>query len=93
MYELDQSEIVFKLKTRAACFLEADPEARLRTFNDVGAFYDARSAIVHNSRKKRRSAEEREAAFKKGFDVARRSVFRLLRDGPPRDWNEMVIAR
>lgn len=28
MYELDQGEIVFKLKTRAACFLESDPEAR-----------------------------------------------------------------
>ncbi len=92
MYELDQGEVVFKLKTRAACFLESDTEARLRVFKDVGEFYGARSMIVHNSRKKRGLAERQEAAFKKGFDVARRSVVKLLRDGPPPDWNEMVIA-
>ncbi len=34
----------------------------------------------------------RGGAFKKGFDIARRSVVKLLRDGPPPDWNEMVIA-
>ena len=92
MYELDQGEVGFKLKTRAACFLESDTETRLRVFKDVGAFYEARSMIVHNSRKKRGSAERQEAAFKKGFDVARRSAVKLLRDGPPQDWNEMVIA-
>ena len=92
MYELDQGEVVFKLKTRAACFLESDTEARLRVFKDVGAFYGARSNIVHNSRKKRGAAEGRGAAFKKGFDVARKSVVKLLRDGSPPNWNEMVIA-
>lgn len=92
MYELDQGEIVFKLKTRAAYFLESDTEARLRVFKDVGAFYGARSKIVHNSRKKQGAAEGRGAAFKKGFYIARRSVVKLLRDGPPPDWNEMVIA-
>ena len=92
MYELDQGEVSFKLKTRAAYFLESDTEARLRVFKDVGEFYGARSKIVHNSRKKRGAAEGRGAAFKKGFDVARRSVIKLLQDGPPPDWNEMVIA-
>ena len=92
MYELDQGEVSFKLKTRAAYFLESDTEARLRVFKDVGEFYGARSKIVHNSRKKRGAAEGRGAAFKKGFDVARRSVIKLLRDGPPLDWNEMVVA-
>ena len=92
MYELDQGEVSFKLKTRAACFLESDTEARLRVFKDVGVFYGARSKIVHNSRKKREAAEGRGAAFKKGFDIARRSVVKLLRDGPPPNWNEMVIA-
>ena len=27
-----------------------------------------------------------------GFDIARRSLGKLLRQGPPADWNEMVIA-
>ena len=92
MYELDQGEIVFKLKTRAACFLESDTAGRTRVFRDVGRFYDARSAIVHNARKKRWSKKEREAAFGEGFDVARRSLGKLLREGSPTDWNEMVIA-
>ena len=41
MYELDRGEISFKLKTRAACFLEAGTEDRLRVFRDVGDFYEA----------------------------------------------------
>ena len=92
MYELDQGEIGFKLKTRAACFLESETARRTQVFNDVGRFYDARSAIVHAARSKRASAKEREAAFRKGFDTARRSLGKLLREGSPADWNEMVIA-
>lgn len=92
MYELDQGEIVFKLKTRAACFLESDTAGRTQVFEDVGRFYDARSAIVHNTRKKRWPKKGREGAFGKGFDIARRSLGKLLREGPPADWNEMVIA-
>ena len=92
MYELDQGEIVFKLKTRAACFLESDTAGRTQVFKDVGRFYDARSAIVHSARSKRASAKKREAAFGKGFDIARRSLGKLLREGSPADWNEMVIA-
>ena len=92
MYELDQGEIGFKLKTRAACFLESETAGRTQVFKDVGRFYDARSALVHNTRKKRWSAEAREAAFSKGFDVARRSLRKLLREGSPADWNEIVIA-
>ncbi len=92
MYELDQGEIVFKLKTRAACFLESDTAGRTQVFRDVGRFYEARSAIVHNARKKRWSEKKREAAFGRGFDIARRSLGKLLREGAPADWNEMVIA-
>ena len=91
MYELAGGEISFKLKTRAACFLETSMEGRTQVFRDVGEFYDARSAIVHR-RKKQQSAEAKQEAFSKGFEVARRSVVKLLRDGPPSDWNEVVIA-
>ena len=90
MYELDRGEIVFKLKTRAACFLESSTEDRLRVFRDVGDFYEARSFIVHR-RRKPSSTEAQLAAFKKGFEVARRSVVKLLEHGPPQDWNEMVV--
>ena len=99
MYELDQGEISFKLKTRAACFLESDVEARRRVFKDVEKFYDVRSAIVHRrearrntKRKKKSSAIAKDEAFEKGFDVARDSVFRLLLEGSPKDWTEVVLA-
>ena len=58
MYQLDQGEISFKLKTRAACFLETETIARLRVFEDVEELYKSRSAIVHgHSKKKNQSLE------------------------------------
>lgn len=91
IYELDRDEISFKLKTRAACLLETGKEDRLRVFRDVSKLYDVRSAIIHK-RKKQPSAEQKETVFNRGFDVARRSVVKLLRDGAPPDWNEVVLA-
>ena len=91
MYELDQGEISFKLKTRAACFLGTGRTERLRVFRDVEQLYKMRSAIVHKG-KKQPSTKERVEAFTKGFDIARRSVVKLLHHGPPRNWNEMVLG-
>ena len=95
MYELDQGEISFKLKTRAACFLESDTQARLRVFKDVEQLYGARSEIVHRrtaNRKKQSSASTKREAFKKGFDVARNTVFKLIQEGEPANWNEVVLT-
>lgn len=39
-----------------------------------------------------RSTAEREKILRTGFDIARRTVSKLLRDGPPADWNDMVNA-
>ena len=98
MYELDQGEISFKLKTRAASFLETRTKDRLGVFNDVQELYDARSGIVHVRGGKRKQPKpkhvlerERQAAFDKGFGVARRTVVKLLKEGPPPDWNEMLL--
>ena len=91
MYKLGNEEITFKLKTRAACFLETDTESRMQVFKDVKEFYDARSAIVHN-RTKKASNKKNIDAFGKGFELARRSLAKLLHDGPPPDWDELVIA-
>ncbi len=91
MYELEGGEISFKLKMRAASFLETSTEGRLQVLRDVKKFYDVRSGIVHK-RQKPPSAETIAVAFAKGFAVARRSVVKLLRDGPPQDWDELVIA-
>ena len=91
MYELEGGEISFKLRMRATSFLETSTEGRRRVFRDVEKFYNVRSGIVHK-RKKPSPAKTIGDAFTRGFEVARQSVVKLLRDGPPQDWNEMVIA-
>ena len=92
MYELDQGEISFKLKIRAACFLNSKTQDRLCVFKKVGQLYDARSGIVHRRKKEPCRASKRDA-FDKGFDVARESIMKLLQEGPPQNWNEVVLAR
>ena len=87
MYELDQGKISIELRERAASFLETSTESRCRVKRDVKQFYNVRSGIVHN-RQPPPSAATKADAFTRGFEVARRSVVKLLRDGPP-DWNKI----
>ena len=91
MYELGGGEISYKLRTRSSWFLGRDAESRLRVMKSVAELYGVRSAIVHN-RKQKVSAERYEEAFNLGFDVAARTLFRLLRDGLSNDWEQLVIA-
>ena len=91
MYQLDGGEISHKMRTRVAWFLGADAESRLREMKAVKEFYEARSAIVHN-RKRKEVTHRRHDAFVKGFDIARRSLFKLLREEPPEDWDALVIG-
>ena len=67
MYELDQGEVSFKLKTRAACFLESDTEARLRVFKDVGEFYGARSEDRSQLPKETRVGGTARSGFQEGL--------------------------
>ena len=91
LYELGAGEISFKLKTRAACFLETRADRRMRVFRDVDELYKVRSAIMHK-RRKGSSEQSKSDAFQKGFNVARQTVVKLLNEGPPPDWNETVIG-
>ena len=88
MYVLDEGKIGRRLRNRASGFLGADAESRERIRESVREFYDARSDIVHN-RLHKVSPAGVQAAFGKGFDIARRSLFRLLREGPPEDWSAL----
>ena len=91
MYGLDGGEISHKMRTRIAWFLGVDAESRFREMKTVKEFYEARSAIVHN-RKKKVSWQRNHEAFDKGFDIARRTLFKLLHEDPPENWDELVIA-
>ena len=92
MYDLDQGEISFKLKIRAACFLESTTEGRTRVFKDVKALYDLRSAIVHGNKKGLGSKHQQETVFRMGFDIANRTLVKLVHEGLPANWNHLVIA-
>ena len=86
MYVLDEGKIGHKLRSRASRFLETDESSRESIGESVRELYDVRSDIVHN-RLDRLSPERNHSAFRRGFDVARRSVFRLIREGRPEDWS------
>ena len=86
MYVLDERRISQTLRNRAAEYLASDPPGQESIRASAQEFYEVRSDIAHN-RMHRLSPERVQAAFRSGFDIARRSLFKLLRDGPPEDWN------
>ena len=61
MYRFDQGELSFKLKTKAACFLETARAERLRVFRDVDERYRMRLAMFPGGRKclRRKNAKKR----------------------------------
>ena len=87
MYQLDRGDISRKMQTRAACFLGDDDGSQMATIKE---FYNARSDIVHNKRK-RNSPESYHKIFNEGFSIARRTLFKLLREGTP-NWENLLVS-
>ena len=92
MYSID-NEMTYKLGTRAGYFVGYDAEERNRIFAVVKQLYDRRSDIVHGRRTNRRTFE---LVYSDGFEVARDSLFKLLRTEIVGDrnqfWNDLVMA-
>ena len=86
MYVLDEWKISRKLRNRAARYLGTDGPSQESIRESAQDFYGVRSDIVHN-RLHRLTPVRVHAAFRDGFDIARKSLFKLLREGPPEDWN------
>ena len=85
MYVLDEGNIGRKLRNRTARLLGTDAASEKGINDDVKELYDVRSDIVHN-RLHKLTPERVHSAFVNGFDIARQSLFKLLREGPPKDW-------
>ena len=85
MYDLPKWGVTRALEERVSGFLASDNESRERIGVSARAFYEARSAIVHN-RSAKGTPFTNGAAFVSGFDLARRSLFKLLREGTPDSW-------
>ena len=82
MYDLPKRKISRTLRDRVSGYLGTDAASRERINEGVREFYDARSSIVH-SRSGNISPQRNRESFDKGFDIARRTVFKLLQEGPP----------
>ena len=91
MYELPRQGKSHELQKRVASFLGTDAVDRERIRETIRRFYQARSEIVHSG-----SGEalpfRKEAAFVAGFSLARMSLFKLLRKGPPDDWQSLGVT-
>ncbi len=89
MYEINERGISRHLQNKISRVLGTDDESREKIKVKVKEFYDARSEIVHGRRDKLNPLRT-DAAFFKGFSIARQSVFKLLREGSPEDWEALV---
>ena len=91
LYELDGSELRYKLATRGACFLGDNDEESKSILKMLKAFYDQRSAIVHNGKTKKNRRTVSENLSDVSY-LARRTLLKLLRDCQPSDWDELVVS-
>ncbi len=83
-----RTEIAYRLATRAASFLGVDPDDRTSIAKSVRSFYNIRSRIAHGDVGQR---DDLPAAWRDGFDIAKRTLLKLLHDGDlPGDWDEVV---
>ena len=91
MHVLDENKIGRKLRSRTARLLGTDAASETRISESVRELYGVRSDIVHN-RLHRLTPGRVHSAFVNGFDLARQSLFKLLREGPPEDWDRLPGA-
>ena len=82
MYELPKQGKSRTLQERVSSYIGRDSEDRKRIKEGVRTFYEARSEIVHSGSGEA-SPFANGAAFVTGFDLARRSLFKLLRQSLP----------
>lgn len=90
LYGLSSPELTYKLRVRAGFFLRDTPEERQKTFDQMGKFYKARSAIIHGG--SRRRSPDPEDALSYGLKIARETLIALLRLGHAPNWDRMVMS-
>ena len=88
MYDIRKNDSSRKLQDRVSMLLGIDSHSREMLKRNVKKFYDERSASVHNRQEKTTQRKNQEA-FDAGFDIAKRTFFKLLKEGSPVDWGRM----
>lgn len=92
MYDLPRQGKSRALQERVSSYIGTGTEDRQRIRESVRTFYEARSGIVHSGSGEA-SPFTNGAAFVTGFDLARRSLFKLLREGRPDNWEVRAVTR
>ena len=90
MYELPRWKKQRRLEGRVSGFLGADTEEGPRIKENIRMLYETRSDIVHGGSGEV-SPLRKDAAFVAGFELARRSLFKLLSEGVPDNWDEVAV--
>lgn len=90
MYDPPERKISPELQNRASSFLGTDLESKERIRKGIKEFYNTRSNIAHSG-SDNVPPQERSKAFGKGFDIAKQTLFKLLREGPPESWDEVTV--
>ena len=84
---LDEGKISRKLRNRAARYLAADGPGEESVRESAREFLRGCARTSFHNRLDRLTPERVHAAFRDGFDIARRSLFKMVREGRPEDWN------
>ena len=82
MYDPPKRRISRELQNRASSYLGTDLESQERIRESIKGFYNTRSKISHGG-SSNVSPQKRTEAFDQGFDIARQTLFKSLREGPP----------
>ncbi len=85
MYELPKRAKSLALRERVSSYIGTDTKDQQRIKESIRTFYESRSDIIHSGSGEA-SPFRNGAAFVTGFDLARKSLFKLLREGPPCNW-------
>ncbi|MDE0390384.1 MAG: HEPN domain-containing protein [Rhodospirillales bacterium] len=89
-------EMRFRLPLFGAWHLAEKPEERRSICKTLRAAYDMASKVVHGGEVVKGSGAgpywEARAELDRAQDLCRRGILKLLREGPPRDWTDLVLG-
>ena len=93
MYKPKDRRISKQLQNGVAKILGGGEEERSQMRREIKQFYDVRSAIIHGPKneQKKQMLTKRQEAFCNGFDLARRSVIKILKEGTPSGVNDVNL--
>ena len=85
-----RQEMRFRLALFGAWYLGTDFEDRKRILKRLREAYDAASGAVHSGDLD--FTAENQKLLSDGQDLCRRGILKLLKEGPPPDWGDLILG-